>query len=328
MQATLRFLIALAIGLSCTQATAQQAAWPKAPIRIVQPTETGTSVDRLIRGMQPFLAAELGVSIVVENRAGGMMTSGTRYVMDAPPDGNTIIAIPQPVWLGARRLMKSPPSDWASLGAVNYDIDGIMASNGRYKTLLEVLRDAKAGKPMTFGAVAGIGGYVGHRAMLRTLQLPSPKYVMYGSGGPLRIDVIGSHVDLSIATHDGWLPLHTAGQAKMLAFFSEKRSPHAPDVPTVKEVVREFAGQAAADQIPNLSTLRSLLVTRAVKEKYPQRYERLVAAVKRTAANPAFLEWAKKSNYAIAYVEPDEDLRQMENLDKLAEQDPEAFGAR
>ena len=297
MLSMLRLLTTLAIGLFCTQAAAQQAAWPKGPIRIVQPTETGTSVDRLIRGMQPFLAAELGVSIVVENRAGGMMTSGTRYVMDAPPDGNTIIAIPQPVWLGARRLMKSPPSDWASLGAVNYDIDGIMASNGKYKTLLEVLRDAKAGKPMTFGAVAGIGGYVGHRAMLRTLQLPSPKYVMYGSGGPLRIDVIGSHVDLSIATHDGWLPLHTAGQA-------------------------------AADQIPNLSTLRSLLVTRAVKEKYPQRYERLVAAVKKTAANPAFLEWAKKSNYAIAYVEADEDLRQMETLDKLAEQDPEAFGAR
>lgn len=325
----LRSLVGLSLGGLAARVAAQASpSWPAGPIRIVQPTETGTSVDRLVRGMQPFLAAELGVPIVIENRPGGLGTVGTRYVLDAPADGNTIIAVPEPVWLPARRLLKSPAAAWAPLGAVNSDVDGIMAPTGGFKTLLEVLQAAKAGKSMTFGAVPGIGGYVGYRYMMKVLGLPSPKYVMYASGGPLRIDLIGGHVDLSIATHDGWLQLHHAGKARMLAFFSEKRSGAAPEVPTVKEVVREFAGQSAADQIPNMSTLRSFLVTRATQEKHPDRYARLVAAIKSVSENPDFLKWAQKSDFAIAFIPPDAHRAEMETLDKLGEGDPEAYGAR
>ncbi|MCA3417632.1 MAG: hypothetical protein INF88_01925 [Roseomonas sp.] len=64
-------------------ALAQAPAWPSGPIRIIAPFPPGGSVDTITRLIQPRLAAELGVPVVVENRPGASGALGTQAAAHA-----------------------------------------------------------------------------------------------------------------------------------------------------------------------------------------------------------------------------------------------------
>ena len=70
-----------------------QGTWPNGPIRIVVPFPPGGSTDALARLLQPHLQADLGVSIIVENRGGASGSLGTAQVARAAPDGNTWLIV-------------------------------------------------------------------------------------------------------------------------------------------------------------------------------------------------------------------------------------------
>lgn len=66
-----------------------QAPWPNGPIRLIDPFPPGGSVDTISRLLQPHLAAELGVPVVIENRPGASGSIGTAALARSPADGNT-----------------------------------------------------------------------------------------------------------------------------------------------------------------------------------------------------------------------------------------------
>ena len=88
---------AMLAGASALLATPQisraQGTWPNGPIRIVVPFPPGGSTDALARLLQPHLQADLGVSIIVENRGGASGSLGTAQVARAAPDGNTWLIV-------------------------------------------------------------------------------------------------------------------------------------------------------------------------------------------------------------------------------------------
>ncbi len=89
-------LAALALGplaapARTTPALAQ--AWPAGPIRITVPFPPGGSVDTVTRLLQPALQAELGATIVVENRGGASGALGTAQVARAAPDGQAFVMV-------------------------------------------------------------------------------------------------------------------------------------------------------------------------------------------------------------------------------------------
>ena len=81
-----------ALGLA-TPALAQAPAWPNGPIRIIAPFPPGGSVDTITRLLQPRLAAELGVPVVVENRPGASGALGSQAAARAVGDGNTWVTV-------------------------------------------------------------------------------------------------------------------------------------------------------------------------------------------------------------------------------------------
>ena len=86
----------LSFGCACCSAlaataSAQRPAWPSRTITIVVPFPPGGGVDVLARIAAERLSAALKATVVVENRAGGGGTVGTRAVAKAAPDGYTLM---------------------------------------------------------------------------------------------------------------------------------------------------------------------------------------------------------------------------------------------
>lgn len=83
-QASLLSLFALAL------TPASHAAWPDKPIKLIVPAAPGGTTDITARLLSEKIGAELGTTIVVENRAGAAGIIGTQALIQAPPDGYTI----------------------------------------------------------------------------------------------------------------------------------------------------------------------------------------------------------------------------------------------
>ncbi|GGJ04616.1 Bug family tripartite tricarboxylate transporter substrate binding protein [Neoroseomonas lacus] len=87
-----RILLAAALGLATAPAFAQAPAWPDRPIRIVVPYGPGGGVDSFTRPVAAQLQAQLGQSVVVDNRAGAGGTIGVLNAARAPADGYTLLS--------------------------------------------------------------------------------------------------------------------------------------------------------------------------------------------------------------------------------------------
>ena len=236
---------AMLAGASALLATPQilraQGTWPNGPIRIVVPFPPGGSTDALARLLQPHLQADLGVSIIVENRGGASGSLGTAQVARAAPDGNT--------WLIVFDTHAVNPSLIPNMGFdTERDLTSLLlfgtapmvmtAHRTRpYRSFAEVVAAAKA-RPdtVTYGTIGN--GSLAHLTMELVQRAGGFKlvHVPYRGGGPLAIAAAAGEVDLPVATRPA-LGVHIdAGTLVPLAQTSATRSPNIPDVPSLTEL--------------------------------------------------------------------------------------------
>jgi tripartite-type tricarboxylate transporter receptor subunit TctC len=162
-------------------------------------------------------------------------------VTTAAPDGYTLlvgqtgeIAVNQH-WL--KGLNYDPDKDLVPIAlAAVVPLALVVPSKAPYSTLLEFLAALKAKPKMTF-ASAGIGT-PGHFAgeLLKLEFDENLTHVPYKGAGPALNDLIGNHVDFYFPGFPAAAPHVKGGNLKILAISAGKRSPAAPDVPTVAEV--------------------------------------------------------------------------------------------
>jgi tripartite-type tricarboxylate transporter receptor subunit TctC len=239
---TKRAMLAGASALLATpQISRAQGTWPNGPIRIVVPFPPGGSTDALARLLQPHLQADLGVSIIVENRGGASGSLGTAQVARAAPDGNT--------WLIVFDTHAVNPSLIPNMGFdTERDLTSLLlfgtapmvmtAHRTRpYRSFAEVVAAAKA-RPdtVTYGTIGN--GSLAHLTMELVQRAGGFKlvHVPYRGGGPLAIAAAAGEVDLPVATRPA-LGVHIdAGTLVPLAQTSATRSPNIPDVPSLTEL--------------------------------------------------------------------------------------------
>jgi len=225
----------------CAAQVAFAQSYPSRPVHLIVAYAPGGTGDVVARLLSDKLAAVLGQSIVVENRAGASGAIGARTVATATPDGYTLllgqtgeISINQH-WL--KDIGYDPDKDLQPIALASVvSLALVVPAKAPYSTMTDFVAYLKSGKPVSF-ASAGVGtpGFFAGEA-LKVGVKGNMTHVPYKGAGPALNDLIGAHVDMYFPGFPAVTPQVKAGTLKLLAVSSDTRAPSAPDVPTVAEV--------------------------------------------------------------------------------------------
>jgi tripartite-type tricarboxylate transporter receptor subunit TctC len=223
--------------------------WPSRLIKATIPFGAGSATDVVPRVVFDRLAAELGQSIVVENRPGAGGTLGTAIVVKANPDGYSVLAHSSALSIAPAifpDLTFDATRDLSSVLMIGSSANVMIVPVSRpWKTVQDFIADAKA-KPgsISFGSV-GIGSAVHISAeKFRLAAGIEATHVPYRGGAEVIADVIGGRVDFYFCPLATALPLIQAGQVRALVVSTAKRVADLPDVPTPLEAGLKDADSA------------------------------------------------------------------------------------
>src|SRR5258708_18391536 len=150
-------LVATLVGLVSVSATAQQ--WPTKTIRAVVPLTAGRAVDIVPRIVLEQVGAQIGQSIVVENRTGASGTIGIRSVATSPPDGYTLLAHSSGIVVSPFTVANAhydPIKDFVAVAPLaNLPNVLVVAPSQNIRTVQDFVANAKK-KRLTYGP-AGVG---------------------------------------------------------------------------------------------------------------------------------------------------------------------------
>jgi tripartite-type tricarboxylate transporter receptor subunit TctC len=221
-------------------AGAQSRDYPTRPVRIIVPTSPGGILDFVIRTMAPRLTESLGQSVVVENRAGASTNMGSEYAARAPADGYTLLANSQPLVVNPSlfaRMAFDVQRDLApisQLTAASYVL--VVHPSLPVKSVRELLTLAKT-RPGSINYASGGMGTNLHIAIELLAQSAGLKFthVPYKGGGMALAATVAGETSLTFPSLAQGLPQVNAGRLRALAMNGRKRSPIAPNLPTITE---------------------------------------------------------------------------------------------
>ena len=234
------FLLSAAATLAAPAIRAQ-AAWPTGqPIRVIVPYPAGAANDAMGRLAAQRLQDKFGATVVVENRAGGSASIGTTAVLNAAPDGYTLLASAFNHIImnhAVKGVSFDPQADFETIGrTARAPLLMVMSPKMPQKTVAEVIAAAKAApNDWTFALPA-----LGAPSHLATVDFMSRTGVNiattpYRGTAPALTDVVGGHVQLLIDASFALLPAAKEGRVKALGITTKDRSPLAPEFPTLAE---------------------------------------------------------------------------------------------
>jgi tripartite-type tricarboxylate transporter receptor subunit TctC len=237
----LKKLIAGAVlGLCSLSPALAQGKFPEGTMRLVVPFAAGGGVDQAARLLSRQLQTDLGINVIVENRAGASGTIGGKAVQTAPPDGMTLL-FSAATHVLAQQVLANPPydpqTDFAPVARVGEaPLLLVIPPSAPQNTLKEVL-DAARAQPEKWTAALPALGAPSHLATLLMAKQGNVKLTMtpYRGTAPALADVAGGHVQLLMDSIISLQGMARSGKVKPIATTSAKRSGVAPDVPTAAE---------------------------------------------------------------------------------------------
>jgi tripartite-type tricarboxylate transporter receptor subunit TctC len=235
------------------------AAYPERPITMIVPFPPGGGADLSGRLMGRHLERKLEQPVVVVNRPGAGGEIGFAAIARAKPDGYTIgvVTVPNVIVLPIQRSAQYNLSDLAPIANLVDDV-GIffVRKDSRFKTINDVVADAKANPERINLATTGNGG-LPHFALLALQNSTGARLtpVPYSGTSPIRQAVLAGDVDLGFITIADAASDLRAGLTRSLGQASDKRTPNAPEMPTLREqgvdvVISAFRGFAAPARTP------------------------------------------------------------------------------
>jgi tripartite-type tricarboxylate transporter receptor subunit TctC len=274
------------LGMVLFAASAVAQTYPARPVKLVVPFPAGSATDQIARVMGQQLQEALGQPFVVENKPGAQGSIAATEVARAAPDGYTIMVTtntPQAANVSLfKKLNYDPVKDFAPiarLGTISFMI--MVRPDFPAKSFKEFLAHAKA-NPGKLSAGYGSAGSQVSQAMLRSMGGIDFVDVPY-KGLPQAItDVLGGSIHFTFADLANALAQIKGGKLRGLAVTSQKRSPLAPDVPTIAEelpgyeLIAWFALVAPANTpAPVVTRLHDVTVKSLAKPEVKARFDSL-----------------------------------------------------
>jgi tripartite-type tricarboxylate transporter receptor subunit TctC len=230
-----------AFGLLAAPAVQAQGAWPQGKqIRVICPWPPGAANDALARLLAQRMQEKLGATAVVENRTGGAGLVGTNAVLQAAPDGYTLLASAfntavMPLVLKGATF--DPQRDLEVMARTARAPLVMVVSGARpQRTVAEVVAAAKA-RPRDWAIAISSLGSAGHLATIEFNRRTGADLdmVTYRGTQPALTDLMSGSVQLLIDPSFALLPATGDGKVRALAIATAQRSSLAPEVPTMAE---------------------------------------------------------------------------------------------
>jgi len=234
-----RSAVATLLALGCCLAGAQPAEYPSKPIRIVVPFAAAGSTDILARVLARALSAELGQSVVVDNKPGASGNIGAEIVAKAPPDGYTLLYTSTN--LTANPALMTVPydvvKDFTPVSRVAFLPLALFKSpQVQTRSVAELVALIKA-NPGKFNFSSSGKGGAPHLAgeLFRMSSNLDMVHVPYNGAGPALTDVAAGQVQLTFTTFTSAQALLSAKRVDAVAVANRNRLAVMPDVPTFEE---------------------------------------------------------------------------------------------
>lgn len=214
--------------------------YPARPVTLVVPFTPGTGADVLARLLEPRLAARMKGVFVVENRAGASGAIGMEMVAKAKPDGYTLLfsATSHGTLPAVKpKLPFDPLRSYSPVALLATSaLALVVAPDVPARNVAELVALAKS-KPGALYYSSPGNGSVQHLTMeLFKLETGTDLvHVPYKGSAGAATDLIGGHVQATVAALQTIAPFVKSGKLRMLAVLSEERSPAFPDIPTTRE---------------------------------------------------------------------------------------------
>ena len=246
MHAPLRRLVLATLataGLAATGVHAQQGAaagYPSKPIHIVVTFSTGGAPDTLARLIGERLSADWGVPVIVDNKPGAGGNTGADAVAKAPADGHTFVVGTVGTHAINGALYAKMPydmvKDFTPITLLATTPNLLVVNNGvPAKNVQELIALGKKEGRMTF-ASSGSGTSIHVSGELfKTMTGIDMEHIPYKGRATAIPDLLGGRVTMMFDNMPSSLPLVREGKLRGLGVTSAKRSPAAPEIPTIAE---------------------------------------------------------------------------------------------
>jgi tripartite-type tricarboxylate transporter receptor subunit TctC len=275
-----------------------QAAWPEQPINMILAYAPGGGTDIIARALLPYIEKQLGdgARIAVINRPGAGGDIGFGAIANAQPDGYTIgfINTPPVITIPIERKSTWTWQSYDLLGNVVDDPGTFCVHNDSpHQTLAALAAFAKANPKAVTVGTTGVGSD-DHLAMLMFEKSAgvSMTHVPFKGSAETRTAIIGKHITVAAINVGEALQYQKGGSPiRCLGQMTAARLPSAADWPTFREQGYNF----------EMASLRGLVAPKGLP---PAIRERLVNAIERAAADPAFKLAAEKAFAPLRYLGP------------------------
>jgi tripartite-type tricarboxylate transporter receptor subunit TctC len=230
---------ALAPSLAAAQADVAKD-YPNKPVRFISPFVPGAGTDTTARTLAQKLTDAFGQQFVVDNRTGAAGAIGVEITEKAPPDGYTICLISASHSVNSAVNSKLPYD-------LTKDMQGITQATSLFyavyhhpsvpvKNVKELIAYSKANpNKLLFGSsgTAGLQHFAGE--MFNHMSGAKLMHVPYKGTAAVVVAMLGNEIQVGFGTLFGVRPHMASGRLKVVAITAGKRSPAAPDLPTVAE---------------------------------------------------------------------------------------------
>ncbi len=232
-------LMGAALSMVPLFATAQ--AYPAKPIRLVIPYAPGGAAGAVGRILADKMAASIGQPVLVDHRPGGGTLIGNEYVAKSAPDGYTLVmgTVTSHAMVTALniRVPYDPEKDFAPISLIA-SLPFVLVAHPSVpvKSVRDLVAMAKT-RPghFTFGSAGNATSNHLAGELFKAKAGISMLHIPYRGSAPALADLLGGQISLMFDLTATALPQIASGRVRALAITSPKRSPMAPDLPTMAE---------------------------------------------------------------------------------------------
>jgi tripartite-type tricarboxylate transporter receptor subunit TctC len=244
-----RFTALILFTLAASFGTANAQSYPARPVKWIVPYPPGGTTDVLARIVAVWLTEKLGQPVIVENRPGAGNNIGTEAVVNAAPDGYTMLLVNPANGINAslyKKLNYNFIRDIAPVaGLVRTPNVMVVANNVPARSVAEFIAFCKANPSKVNMASSGSGTST-HLSgeLFKFMTGCNMLHIPYKGAGPVLNDLIAGQVQVFFDNLPSSAPHIKAGTIRALAMTSAGREPSFPEVPTVGDTVSGYEATA------------------------------------------------------------------------------------